>query len=165
MRHFSLMSLPPNFEEKICGPGKENSVFSLHCPILSNPFPSFPPSSPFSCNLMNIRSSTKSIGYTSIICPTKHGALIFVNLLCFHPSWPKKPVLLSHPHPHPTKHGVTMSLLVSVAKIPATSLPITSLRRWTGAGFTAFKITESLRRGKIYGPSLRRQSRSPGLPL
>ena len=101
-----------------------------------------------------------------IIYP-KHDALIFVNLLWFHTSRRKKPVLLLllHPHPHPTKHGVMMSLLVSVAKIPATSLPITSLLRWTGAGFTALRITESLREGKISGPSLRRQFRSPGLPL
>ena len=36
---------------------------------------------------------------------------------------------------------------------------------WTGAGFTALKITESLREGKISGPSQRRQYRSPGLLL
>ena len=77
-------------------------------------------------------------------------------------SWPKKLVLL---HPHPTKHGVTMSLSVSMAKIPAISLLTTYFLLWTRAGFTTSMITESLREEKISGPSQRRQSRSPGLLL
>ena len=74
-------------------------------------------------------------------------------------SWP---VIL---HPHPSKHGVGMSLLVFVAKIPAQTLPTICLPLCTGAGFILLEMTKSSREGKISGPSQRRQSRCPGLVL
>ena len=59
-------------------------------------------------------------------------------------SWP---VIL---HPHPSKHGVGMSLLVFVAKIPAQTLPTICLPLCTGAGFILLEMTKSSREGNIW---------------